>query len=505
MRASNRRWLPTGPALLAAGLAMSAIWGLAYSRPWWLWHHYPTPDLRPVLASAGEIALYGATLPLLFALYAGATWLAGRGTSPWADAVALAMPVLFLALLLPTLPATSSDVHHYVMEGRTLWVYGDNPLVRPPSSYPQDPYLHYVPPWHQDAPAPYGPLWALLTGLPSLLPQGRPEAVLLGYKALAALFFLATAVLLWLALGPAGPGQRRRGLLLYAWNPLLLMAAAVDGHNDPAMMFFLVGAVVAVGRGRWALSLPLAVLGALSKYVGALVGPLLLVHGWRRAGRGSRGGLLLGLALAVSLGLGLMAPFWEGPDTFRALQHDPRSWFANSLAEVALLGLAKLLPLGQAMGIARALAAVGFLVPYLLLLGRLRGDGRGVPWAAYQALFLYLTVGSTVFYHWYLAWVVPLAALLVGDPWRLPALLLSFTASFLPLIERMVVHLRFLQGDTGMQALVTVAVVLLPALLLWGWLAWRQWGWRLWELSPPAATAAVGPGPGQPAEGRQQW
>ncbi len=124
-------------ALSALGLGMAAIWALAYTRPWWLWDHYPAPDLRPVLASAPELAVYGATVPLSFVLYSLAVWLAGRVAPGWADAAALAMPVLFVALLLPTLPATSSDVHHYVMEGRILWIYGDNPLVRTPADYPE--------------------------------------------------------------------------------------------------------------------------------------------------------------------------------------------------------------------------------------------------------------------------------------------------------------------------------------------------------------------------------
>ncbi len=476
------------PLLLAAlGVGTAAVWGLAYTRPWWLWHHYPTPDLRPVLATAGEIALYGATIALLFALYGAAAWLAGRGAGRWADAVALAMPVAFLALLLPTLPATSSDIHHYVMEGRTFWLHGGNPLVQPPSAYPDDPYLHYVPPWHQDAPSPYGPLWVLLTGLPTFLPADSPATVLLGYKALPGAFFLATVALLWLAMAPAGPGERRRAVVLYAWNPLLLLMTAVDGHNDAVMVFFLVGAVVAACRARWALSLPLLALGALSKYVGAVPGPLLLVQGWRD--REGRRGLLAGLVLGAALAVGIMAPFWEGLDTFRALQVDPRSWFANSLPEVALLGLAKLMPLDPAMALARVLGAVAFLVPYALLAWRLRCDGAVTVWGAYQSMFIYLTAGSTVFYPWYVAWVVPLAALLAGDPWRLPALALSFTAAFVPVIERMVLHLGFLRGDTGMQSLVTVAVTLVPPLALWLGLAWRWWGWRLWRLAPTPAVA----------------
>lgn len=484
---SSRRLRAT--ALAALGLGMAATWALACTRPWWLWDHYPAADLRPVLASAKELAAYGAVVPVLFALYAAAAWLAGRGASRWLDAVALAMPLLFVALLLPTLPATSSDVHHYVMEGRVLWVHGGNPLVDTPAEYPQDPYLHYVPPWHQGVPAPYGPAWALLTGLPSLLPQGRPEAVLLGYKALASLFLLGTGGVLWAALGPMGPEARRRGLVLFAWNPLLVISAAVDGHNDTAMMFFAVVAVAASLRERWSVAFPALIVAALVKYVAVLLAPLLLAYAWLRGAPGRRREAVLAAVLAVVLGIGLLAPFWEGMDTFRALRIDQRSWFANSLAEVALLGLAKVLPLEQSMQAARALAASAFLAPYLLLLLRPGMQGEGLVWSCYQSMFLYLTVGSTLFYPWYVAWVLPLAALLGGSRWAAPALLLSFTACFVALVERMVFHLGFLRGDTGMQALVTVAVALGPPLMAWVWLAWREWGRRPWTMAPPVGVA----------------
>jgi hypothetical protein len=469
---ASPRW--TAPALATLAMIMAGIWGLAFTRSWWLWHHYPAVDLRPVLASGGELALYGAVVPLLFGLYGVAAWLAGRGASRWADAVALGAPFVFVAVLLPTLPATSSDVHHYVMEGRTLWVYGQNPMTTPPSAFPDDPYLGYVPAWHRDSPSPYGPVWLLLTRLPSLLPDDRPEAVLLGYKGLASAFFLATGLLLWLALSGTGAGERRRALVLYTWNPLLALAVAVDGHNDVAPALLAVGAVLAAARGRWLLAPPLLVLAALGKYLAAALGPLVLAAGWLSTTQRDRWTLAAGLALASAAAVALMAPFWEGLDTFRAFEVDQRSWFANSLPEVALLGLAKLLPLDTAMAMARALGLLGFAALYGLLLWRLRNQGHGIAWGACQAMFLFLTVASTLFYHWYVAWAVPLAALLLSDGWRLPTLALSFTAAFLPLIERMTTYLGFLRGDVGSQALVTVAVVLLPPLALWAWLAGRE-------------------------------
>ena len=63
-------------------------------------------------------------------------------------------------LTFATLPGLfSTDVFSYVMYGRIAAVYGQNPYVQPPASFPDDPFLAWVFPFWRDQPSVYGPLW----------------------------------------------------------------------------------------------------------------------------------------------------------------------------------------------------------------------------------------------------------------------------------------------------------------------------------------------------------
>jgi hypothetical protein len=73
-----------------------------------------------------------------------------------------------------------------------------------------------------------------------------------------------------------------RNLLLYAWNPLVLIETAGQGHTEALLVPLLIGAVWAVRRGRGRLA-SLAVAGAgLVKLYPFALGPYLLRRfGWR--------------------------------------------------------------------------------------------------------------------------------------------------------------------------------------------------------------------------------
>jgi hypothetical protein len=72
-----------------------------------------------------------------------------------------------------------------------------------------------------------------------------------------------------------------RSLLLYAWNPLVLLETAGQGHTEALLMLFLVGGVWAVRQGHGRIA-SLAVAGAgLVKLYPFLFGPLLVRRfGW---------------------------------------------------------------------------------------------------------------------------------------------------------------------------------------------------------------------------------
>lgn len=459
--------------LAVAGFVSELVYILAIVRPWWLWDIFP-PGSGPYLFGDKEHLLaYGLAATALFAVYGSVCWLAHRAPSRKMEALIFGFATVFAVSLLLAYPVTSADVYHYIMEGRIFWIHGDNPLVAVPGAYPADPYLPYVDRAHHFSAAPYGPLWILLTGIPTALPDKHPELVLIGFKSLVVAFYLGTAAMIWLTLREISPANRAFGLAVFAWNPLVLLSVAANGHNDIVMMFFVAAATYLAVRGHWRWTIPVLVLAGLSKYVSVLLLPIFVIYAWRALPE-KRREVVIGCVIGAVVGLALLAPFWDGIDTFSAQRSDQRSWFVNSFSEVALIGLGKVLSLQTAMDIARVGGIIAVLLLLALSLVWMRPRANGFLLAGYQLMFLYLVVASSLFYPWYVVWPLTLAAVLVDKTWVLTAIVLSFTAVFVDIITNMVTELHFLRGDTGWGSTVTVLVMLVPPLLLWVGLAWRQ-------------------------------
>lgn len=204
-----------------------------------------------LMAMAG----YVLAAALLFALYALALrWIARHPASavprPRVLVTIGAAGALFGAILLFSPSAASHDPIAYGTSGRLLTIYHANPFFVLPSAYPFDPLLA-ANEWPHSATA-YGPLWNVLSAVLAPLVGDDPLRSNLVYRVVAYLFQLANIALL-IALVRQLPARQRawqeRGLLLYAWNPLVVIEVA-GGHNDVAMLTCLLLGLYLAARGR---------------------------------------------------------------------------------------------------------------------------------------------------------------------------------------------------------------------------------------------------------------
>src|SRR5262249_40394506 len=118
-------------------------------------------------------------------------------------------------------------------------------------------------------------------------------------------------------LGRQITGDGVRPLLLYAWNPLILIEAAGSGHNDVVMVTYALAGLLLFARGHPLLGLAVIVYSVPVKYLTGVLALLLLVYwasrqaNWREAaamvGR-------VGITGAAIIGA-LYLPFWRGPET----------------------------------------------------------------------------------------------------------------------------------------------------------------------------------------------
>ena len=130
----------------------------------------------------------------------------------------------------------SRDIFVYAGYGRTIVAYHANPYFVTPSAYPQDPITPYDD-WRYATSA-YGPVWLVICSLWAFLSGSS----LLGYFFAFRLFGLAAHLAnTWFVaaiLKKMGRSPRTvtLGMLLYAWNPLVLFESCQGGHNDTFMV-----------------------------------------------------------------------------------------------------------------------------------------------------------------------------------------------------------------------------------------------------------------------------
>ena len=391
---------------LAAGVLIYAF--LA----WWfpLLSHVrraPPGDIRTFAPALPGGLVYAALILTLFALLLAAFRHAkrhGLGHRPLATllvgALAMALPLLLVY------PINATDVFRYVVRGRIASTHAANPYLDPPSVFIGDPFIPLTGEWAGET-SPYGPLWEIVAaGLTAVSGDNLLAGVLL-FKGLALAAFLITGVLIWQLM----PDERRPSyLLLWVWNPALLLTFVANGHNDALMILWLVLGYWLGRRGRPLLGFWIMALAALVKPVALLALPLFFIAwlrdrppgrarlGWTAAALGGAAGL----AWLAFLPWAGEAGIWRTPvelalrllrEATSGASFSPAVWFYVALGE--RVGIETIGRVGQ-------LLLVGLLAMLLWLGWRGRSARRG----AADTFFGYI-VTALNFRIWYAVWPFP--------------------------------------------------------------------------------------------------
>ncbi len=356
------------------------------------------PDWARGLLRVGLPGLNDVSLSLLLlAMLAGyAAAVAWAGTLPERPALSVVLGLIVLFGLAP--PLLSSDVFGYVAYARLDVLHGINPYLHGPIAAPHDAALPLV--YWRHAASPYGPLFTLLS-----LPAGAVSiaAAVWSVKIATTLACLLAVVLVARA-APAYGRSPLRSALLVGGNPLLLAYGVGGAHNDVVVMAVAAAGILLLARERRPASGAAAlVLATGLKVTGGLLLPFALAASAERrrftAGAIAAGGVALALTVAVfgtKLGgtIGRIATDrafavpWSGP-----------------YAVGRLLGTG--LTSGVRVGCAAAALASGGACLWRV--------HRGADWlgmAAAAGLAVMCAIPSLT--PWYVAWVLPAAALARG-------------------------------------------------------------------------------------------
>lgn len=426
-----------------------------------------------------SVAFVSLLFVAMIGLFTWSLWTALRDTYGRRLPGALRQILLFTlgaSLCLVALPRLfSKDVLSYLVYGRAFGAYGLNPYTTNPLNMQFD-YNFRLIDWHY-AGSVYGPVWTLLcTALYQLvapLATSHVWGYIIAFRFLALAFHLGCAVLVWDILGQLRPREQIAGTIFYAWNPLTLIEFPGNGHNDVALVFFLLAAIAAHVRRRPGLTALFLALSVLTKFITLLVIPAYVVLLWRREPTTRRRLRALGQAAAIGLAAFalLWAPFYQAlRDPLFLLRSSAASQYDNSLLELFYWGLRHLLgaflPPGRGDQIAGLLVMNAGRAAFLALLGwltwRVR-DTHGWLASSYWILFAYLVIGTAWFWPWYVTWLVGLAPLTGGR--RATAAALAFSASVLVIYVLWGNQLPF--DRESLYPLHNIVAFGLPLLVIW--------------------------------------
>ncbi|MEU5940375.1 polyprenol phosphomannose-dependent alpha 1,6 mannosyltransferase MptB [Micromonospora sp. NPDC047548] len=271
-------------------------------------------------------------------------WLVGTALMAWAwwslrDRVpsarwALVTAGLWLVPLLVAPPLGSRDVYAYACQGAS-YAAGINPYEQGVSALPC-PWLDTISYIWRDTPAPYGPLFVMISGA-IVKATGSLYASIALFRLIAVAGVALTAWCLPVLARRCGVPVRR-ALWLALASPLVGVHLVSGAHNDALMVGLLVAglAVVAARPGR--------------------TGPLLA------------GGVLLGLAAAVKVTALVVVPFAAlvaivGPYRIRALLRDGGPVVGGAVAAVVGATFAAGLDFGWVSGLARGGDVIAWTSP----------------------------------------------------------------------------------------------------------------------------------------------
>jgi alpha-1,6-mannosyltransferase len=366
-------------------------------------------SIRPVPSSlAGAFDAIGlnlhvggaiAALSVMFISYAVVV---AASTRLSARAVLIAVATLHGVVLLAP-PLVSTDVFSYQAYARLGSLYAYNPYLNGPHAIALDHVFPYIAAKWSYIPSAYGPVF---TAFSYLLASLTIATSVFAYKSIAAVASLALVAVVWRCARLRGINPVRAAALV-GLNPLLVLYGVGGGHNDLLMLLAVAGSIWALlaSRERTGGALMMVAIGV--KLTAGLLLPFVFAAGGPRRGRPRRD-LLVGAGVGFALVAALSFTVF-GSGAFHLLATVRQSQSEGDWKSIPGF-ISTRLGMPTVGHISQYVLAAAFVILTAWLVWRVwqrRTDWiDGAGWAT-----LALLIASTSFLPWYVAWMLPLAAL----------------------------------------------------------------------------------------------
>lgn len=315
-------------------------------------------------------------------------------------AVIVIFALCFRMLLWLSPPTLSDDIYRYLWEGRLVSM-GINPFEYAPDA-PELEYLRDTEIFpginHKNFITIYPPLNQFIFWASTEL---HPTVTMMNLTFM--IFDLLTMVVLMLTVQALriDPGR----IIIYAWNPLVIVEFAGSGHLDSAGIFFLMLSFYLFIKNRTFSAIFLLALSFLGKFLALIFLPFILKE--KR---------ITGTLLFAAVICGAYLPFsGAGEGLFQSLVIYSQEWVFNPSLFALLSWIVASPPAARWVSAALFMLSIGVL--FIRYRKRARDEDKKLIYltgfAALGSLFLL----TPVLHPWYLCWIVPFLVIYPSRAW----------------------------------------------------------------------------------------
>lgn len=172
--------------------------------------------------------------------------------------------------------AFSYDLFNNIFDAKIITYYHLNPYQHKALDFPHDPMLSFMH-WIERT-YPYGPAWLALATLISFLGGQIFLVTFFLFKILNFACFIGTVYVVKKIAVRISQKDSLFSMVLFAFNPLIIIECLVSAHNDIAMMLFALWGIYMLLQKRWVWAFALIIFSALIKQVTIFLLPPLIIY-----------------------------------------------------------------------------------------------------------------------------------------------------------------------------------------------------------------------------------
>ncbi|MCX7917398.1 MAG: hypothetical protein N2589_04655 [bacterium] len=358
-------------------------------------------------------------------------------------------------------PGKHHDIFLYIFQGKIVAHYRANPYYAVPSTFSKDAFYRFVG-W-KDFPSAYGPFWHWLEALLYLIGGENIISQIAVFRLFIIFIHLANSILIYLILKHIFPDKAKKGMVLMAWNPLLLILGPANATNDNAMIFFMLMGILFSLKNRILIASLFLILSAMIKMFSGIYIPFHLKIQCKESN------FFLNIIIMLITLFIIWLPFYQGIKTFfipfwmAKTSHYSITFLFQSFIEIMYPQYLKIATL-----FFKLFLSIGFLFFYFYIIRKVNNFNesiRGVSVLFFFLLNVFIPARAT----WYISWLIPFAILSMERRIIFLTLLLTLT-SLLSGVVYYFTH-SYAKGYQSISILIDIFIPLTISLI---WKIWRN-------------------------------